>query len=120
MGKKCLVKPFFFFFPVWHFRGQCQTPGTTLYTVSNICGGSLHRTVTVMLFFVHSFHSLTETAVQLLRASHMAQAKERAGPCDPGFTGQMDYYKWPWTCTIKQLLFKSSLVPKMFSSSPCT
>lgn len=45
----------FFFFPVWHFRGQCQTRGITLHTVPNICGGSLHRTATVMLFFVHSF-----------------------------------------------------------------
>lgn len=35
--------------------------------------------------FCSLIHSLTETAVQLLRASHMAQAKERAGPCDPGF-----------------------------------
>lgn len=44
MGKKCPVKSFAFFFfsPVWYFRAQYQTQGITLYTMSNICGGSLH------------------------------------------------------------------------------
>ena len=123
MGRKCPVKPraFFFFFPVWHFRARYQTQGVILYTMSNICCGSFHRQATVMLFFCSLIHSLTETAEQLLRASHHGKSKGKNRSLRSRIsTGQMDYYKWPWACILKQLLFKSSPVPKMFSSSPCT
>lgn len=69
----------FFFFLFGILEGMSDTGHHTAHSAQHLWWQSPQNSYCDAVF-CSLIHSLTETAVQLLRASHTAQAKERTGP----------------------------------------